>query len=186
MAGNRESSRRQSTRMAFCGLIVGLSVALMLTGGLIPIATYCAPMLCGVLLLPILLEFGKKAAWIAFCATAMISLMLGIDKEAAFFYLFIGYYPILKWEIDKIKKAPLRIAAKLGIFTVSIAIMYCILGFVLHMEVLVEEFSQMGALFLAIFVVMMNVCMMLYDRLIIPLSVLYVKRLRPRLKFLLK
>ena len=40
MANNRSRSRRQSSKIAFCGLMVALSVALMLTGGLIPIATY--------------------------------------------------------------------------------------------------------------------------------------------------
>ena len=50
MAGpNRADSRRQSSKIAFCGMMVALSVALMLTGGLIPIATYCAPLMCGVL-----------------------------------------------------------------------------------------------------------------------------------------
>lgn len=44
MAGqNRSASRKQSGKIAFCGMMVALSVALMLTGGLIPIATYCAP-----------------------------------------------------------------------------------------------------------------------------------------------
>ena len=46
MAGqNRSGSRKQSGKVAFCGMMVALSVALMLTGGLVPIATYCAPML---------------------------------------------------------------------------------------------------------------------------------------------
>ena len=53
MAGqNRSGSRKQSGKVAFCGMMVALSVALMLTGGLVPIATYCAPMLGGILLLP--------------------------------------------------------------------------------------------------------------------------------------
>ena len=48
MAGqNRSGSRKQSSKVAFCGMMVALSVALMLTGGLVPIATYCAPMLGG-------------------------------------------------------------------------------------------------------------------------------------------
>ena len=105
MAGsNRADSRRQSSKIAFCGMMVALSVALMLTGGLIPIATYCAPLMCGVLLLPIFLEYGKKTALTAYAATSLIVLILGIDKEAAFFYIFLGYYPVIKWNLDKLKK----------------------------------------------------------------------------------
>ena len=114
MAGqNRSASRKQSGKIAFCGMMVALSVALMLTGGLIPIATYCAPMISGVLLLPILLEYGKKTAWMGYLATALIVLILGIDKEAAFFYIFLGYYPIIKWSIDKLHQKPMRVILKL-------------------------------------------------------------------------
>ena len=52
------------------------------------------------------------------------------------------------------------------------------------MDAMVEEFSQMGAALLAVFIVLMNVCMFMYDRLLTPLVVLYVNRLRPKLRFL--
>ena len=124
MAGqNRSGSRKQSGKVAFCGMMVALSVALMLTGGLVPIATYCAPMLGGILLLPIMLEYGRKTAWTAYIATSLIVLTLGVDKEAAFFYLFLGYYPIIKWNIEKIGKKPLRLALKLVVFNAAIFLM---------------------------------------------------------------
>ena len=185
MAGqNRSGSRKQSTMVAFCGMMVSLSVALMLTGGVIPIATYCAPMLGSVLLLPIMLEYGRKTAWTAYIATALIVLTLGVDKEAAFFYIFLGYYPIIKWDIDKQKKKPIRLVLKLLVFNVSIVAMYAVLGFVLHMDAVVSAFAEMGAWLLAVFVVLMNVCLLLYDRLLLPLTVLYANKLRPRLRFL--
>lgn len=186
MTGNRRNSRQMSGKMAFCGLMVALAASLMFTGGLVPVLTYCAPMVAGVLLLPILLEYGKKAAWTAYAAVSLITLFVGIDKEAAFFFLFLGYYPILKWDVDRIKRKPARVLIKLLIFNVAIVAMYCVLGFLLNMDALVEEFTQMGTVLLAAFVVLMNVCMFLYDRLLSPLVVLYVKRLRPRLRFLRK
>ena len=184
MANNRSRSRRQSSKIAFCGLLVALSVALMLTGGLIPIATYCAPMASAILLLPILLELGKKAAWTAYAAVSLITLMLGIDKEAAFFYLFLGYYPILKWEIDRIKSKHLRLPCKLLVFNAAIALMYVTLGLLMNMTAIIEEFTQMGAVLLTAFIVMLNACLLLYDRLLFPLVYLYVNRIKPRLKFI--
>ena len=187
MAGqNRSVSRKQSSRIAFCGMMVALSVALMLTGGLIPIATYCAPMISGVLMLPILLEYGKKTAWTGYIATALIVLILGIDKEAAFFYIFLGYYPIIKWNIDKLRQKPLRIVLKLLLFNGAVVAMYAVLGFVLHMDAVVEEFTEMGTWMLAAFVVLMDLCLFLYDRLLVPMTVLYINKLRPRLHFLIR
>lgn len=184
MSDNRRKSREQSGKIAFCGLMVALSVTLMLSGGMIPVATYCAPMACGVLLLPILIEYGKKSAWIAFAAVSFITLLLGVDKEAAFFYLFLGYYPILKWSIDRIKKRPLRLLIKLLVFNGSVLLMYAVLGLLLNMDALLAEFTQMGTLLLVIFLLMLNVCLFLYDRLLFPLLYLYVQRIQPRLKFI--
>lgn len=186
MANNRSQSRQQSSKIAFCGLIVALSVTLMLTGGLIPIATYCAPMFAGILLLPILLEYGKKTAWTAFAAAAIITLLMDTDKEAAFFYLFFGYYPLLKWDIERIKNKHLRLPIKLLVFNGSIAIMYAMLAFLLNMQALVEEFSQMGGMLLVAFILVFDLCMLLYDRLLFPLIFLYVNRIQPKLRFLKK
>ena len=184
MAGRRQQSRIQSGKIAFCGMLVALSVVLMLSGGLIPIATYCAPMFCALLLLPILIEFGKKAAWTAFISVALITLFLGIDKEAAFFYLFIGHYPLLKWEIERIKQKRIKLLVKLLVFNLSICVRYWILGSLLGMDAIVAEFSEMGSILLIVFVVMLNLCLFLYDRLIFPLMLLYDRRIRPKLRYL--
>ena len=185
MAGNRSNSRRQSAKIAFCGLISALAVVLMLSGGLIPVATYCAPMASAILLLPVLIEYGKKAAWTSYAAVSLIVLLLGVDKEAAFFYLFLGYYPVLKWEIEKVRKKPLRMLLKLIVFNVSIAVMYAVMGFVLNMDALVAEFTQMGAFLLALFAVLLNLSLLLYDRLLLAMLFLYANKLRPRLKSIL-
>ena len=187
MAGqNRSASRKQSGKIAFCGMMVALSVALMLTGGLIPIATYCAPMISSVLLLPILLEYGKKTAWMGYLATALIVLILGIDKEAAFFYIFLGYYPIIKWSIDKLRQKPMRVILKLLLFNGAVVAMYAVLGFVLHMDAVVEEFTEMGMWMLAAFIILLDICLFMYDRLLVPMTVLYANKLRPRLRFLIR
>ena len=187
MAGsNRADSRRQSSKIAFCGMMVALSVALMLTGGLIPIATYCAPLMSGILLLPIFLEYGKKTALTAYIATSLIVLILGVDKEAAFFYIFLGYYPVIKWNLDKIKSKPLRVCIKLLLFNAAVFAMYAILGWLLHMDAIVAEFTEMGMGLLIGFVVLLDICLLMYDRLLIPLTIVYTKKLRPKLRFLLK
>ena len=182
---NRRQSRRQSARIAVCGMLTALSVALMLAGGLIPIATYAAPIFASVLLLPIMIEYGKKTAWTAYAAVSFLSLVMGMDKEAAFFYLFLGYYPILKWDIDRcIKRRPARVLLKLAVFTLATALMYATLGFLLHMDAVVAEFREMGVLLLMLFMAALNASMLIFDRLIMVLAILYVQRIRPRLRFL--
>ena len=184
MPEKRTSSRRQSIRVAYCGMAAGLSVVLMLLGGVIPAATYAVPMLCGLLLLPVLLEFDAKAAWTTYFASALIVLMLGFDKEAAFFYIFLGYYPIVKWKLDRIASRPKRMAVKILLFTVALAAMYGLLALLFPVAAFMQEFKEMGALMIAVFALLYIFCMMMYDRLLLPMAMLYMNRIRPRLKFL--
>ena len=184
MPEKRSSSRRQSIRVAYCGMAAGLSVVLMLLGGVIPAATYAVPMLCGLLLLPVLLEFDAKAAWTTYFASALIVLMLGFDKEAAFFYIFLGYYPIVKWKLDRIASRLKRMVVKILLFTVALAAMYGLLALLFPVAAFMQEFKEMGALMIAVFALLYIFCMMMYDRLLLPMAMLYMNRIRPRLKFL--
>ena len=186
MANHRKNARRQSVTVAFCGMAAALSAVVMMIGGVIPIATYAVPMICGMLLLPILIEFGKSAAWATFFAVALLSLMLGFDKEAAFFYLFIGYYPIVKWPLDRLKPKGKRILIKALLFSCTIGLMYALLYLLFPMEDLVEDFREMGAALSVVFLLVYVGCMFLYDRLLVQLLPLYANRVRPKFHFLMK
>ncbi|MBQ8080447.1 MAG: hypothetical protein IJ240_00965 [Clostridia bacterium] len=181
MSDRHSSARRQSVRMAYCGMAAGLSVVIMLLGGVIPAATYAVPMLCGLMLLPILLEFDARSAWITYFVVAALALILGFDKEAAFFYIFMGYYPIVKWRLDRIRRKGLRLAAKIGLFTAAITAMYALLLFVFPIEALREEFAGLGTAMTVVFVAVHVLSMLLYDRLLLPMSLIYVNWIRPKL-----
>lgn len=186
MPNHRKNARRQSVMVAFCGMAAALSVVVMMLGGVIPIATYAVPMICGTLLLPILIEFGKKAAWAAFFSVALLSLILGFDKEAAFFYLFIGYYPIVKWPLDRVKPKGKRVLCKALLFSGTMVVMYLLLYLLFPMEDMVEDFREMGAALSIVFLIVYVACMFLYDRLLVQLLPLYANRVRPKFHFLMK
>ena len=180
----RNNAHFQSMMMAYCGMTAALSAALLVTGTLIPVMTYAAPLMCGLLLLPVLMEFGKKAAWLTWGASALIVVMLGTDKEAAFFYLFLGYYPILKWEIEKLRSKPLKLLIKAGIFSAALALIYWILMVLLHMEAVAAEFAEMGRVLTIAFFICMVMLLLFYDRLLFPMCIVYTNRIKPHLRFL--
>ncbi len=151
--------RNTAYRTSFCALMAALGAAFMLTGNLIPVLTYVSPMLAGMTLIPVLYEFGKKSAWMTWAVTAALAMMLCADREEAFFYLFTGFYPIIKPDLDRIRSKSLRFLAKLAVFTVSIACMVLILLFVVGMTDIREEL-WLSLLFYA----MMIGLMFLYDR----------------------
>lgn len=170
--------RKQSRRMALCGMMVALSVTVMMMGGVIPLATFCSPAIAGLTLLPVMLECGRKWALSAYVAIAALSLMLSPDKESALLFAFLGYYPVLKVTLDKIRP-PLRVIAKLGVFNLAAGAMMLSIAFVFNMQHIVQEYAGMGAAMTAAFVVIANITMLLYDRMLVVMLYLYIKKLRP-------
>lgn len=113
MSLDREQNRKLTHAMAFCSLMAALGAALMTTGGMIPVLTYCSPLLAGVLLIPVLREYGEKWAWLVWLVTALLSLILSVDKEAALFYCFLGCYPILRRCFNRVRPKMLSWLLKL-------------------------------------------------------------------------
>ena len=72
---------------------------------------------------------------------------------------------------------------KLILYSISIVLMYIVLGFVMGMNVVLAEFSDIGWVFTLSLLVLYNICMLLYDRLLFPLVFLYVNRIKPKLQF---
>lgn len=173
--------KNRSRRMALCGMMVALGVVFMLMGGVIPLATFCSPALAGLVLLPLMTESGKKMALGAYVAISLLTLLLGPDKESALLFLFLGYYPVLKWTLDRIRVRPLRIAAKLAVFNLAAGAMLLSMSLVFNMQAVMDEYAAMSAAMLAAFVLLANVTLLLYDRVVLVMMVLYLKKLRPRL-----
>lgn len=167
--------------VAFCSLMAALGVVLMMTGGLIPVMTYCSPLLAGVLLIPVLRECGTKWAWMVWVVTAALSMILSADKEAAFFYLFVGYYPILKPGFDRIRPKALGFAVKLLFFAAAVALMYGLILTVLGLDIGMEELEELGRIAWIGFYLLLLLSMMIYDVALGNLTILYEYRLRPRI-----
>ena len=75
--------RKQSRDLALCGVLCALAVAIMAMGTIIPAATYCCPVLASMTIVPVLILCGEKLSWAMFAASAILSLLLAPDKEAA-------------------------------------------------------------------------------------------------------
>ena len=174
-------NRSRAYTVAFCSLMAALGAVLMLTGGLVPVMTYCSPLLAGVLLIPVMREHGNRWAWLVWLVTAALSMTLSADKEAAFFYLFLGCYPILKQGFDRRKPKPLALLLKLVYFSAAVALMYSLIYYVFRLDIGLEELEELGKLAGIAFYIMLVVCMLIYDCALRNLAILYEYKLRPRL-----
>ena len=166
--------RRQSRKMALCGMMTALSAAVLSTGSLIPFATFAIPMLAMLCLLPILHDWGAKYALMVYAAAAVLALMLCADKELALFYAFLGWYPAVRPRMAPLPR-PVRILLKCAMFTLAMAVMYLLIIFLFQMEAVAEEFAGYSTLMLALLVVLGNTSFLLLDVLLLRMSILYAR-----------
>ena len=146
--------------MALGGIFAALAVTLMSMGGLIPVATFVCPMFCMILLRLVNQLCGRRTGWAWYGAVAILSVLLGPDKEAAAVFVFLGYYPILKPGLDKMK-AP--VFWKLLLFNAAIGVMYFLLIRLFGMEQIASEYAELGTALTVILLILGNVTFFLLD-----------------------
>lgn len=161
--GNRESIQTSVRALALGGMMAALAVVIMCLGGLIPFATFVCPMICVLILQLIAKLCGNRIGWAWYGAVAMLSLLMGPDKEGAALFLFLGYYPLVKPGIDKL---PLRWLWKGILFNVMILGMYTVLIHLFGMAQLAAEFQEMGTILLVITLLLGNVTFFLLDKIL--------------------
>ncbi|MER2142209.1 MAG: hypothetical protein ABS888_00330 [Eubacteriales bacterium] len=172
---------KQTRRMAVSGMMVALATAIMLLGGVIPAATFVAPALAGIVLIPVLFEGGRRMALGAWLAISALGLILCADKEAALLFAFLGWYPPMKWTLDAKLPGWKGIPVKLVLWNACAGAMAVMIFFVFRMDQVIAEYREMGRAMLVVFILLANVTLLLYDRLLNIMAVLYVRKLRPKL-----
>lgn len=168
-----EGGRSKAFAISFGALMTAAGTAVMLLGALVPVFTYCSPLLASLFLLPVTEICGRRSAVLVWAVTAILTLLTGADKEAAFFYLFFGWYPLAKQGIDRIRQKVPGILVKILIFSAASASMYVLTCYVLGIEEIAESFSS-AAWVNALFFAAVVLCMMLYD--------MALTRLAPRIR----
>ena len=172
---------RTTRRVAVSGMMAALATAILLMGGVIPAATFVGPALAGIILIPVLVEGGRRMALGAWLAVSALSLMLCADKEAALLFAFLGWYPAVKWQLDARLPGWKGLPVKLLLWNVCAGALAAMIFFVFRMDQVMAEYREMSRTMLAVFILLANVTLVLYDRLLNIMLVLYVRKLRPKL-----
>jgi hypothetical protein len=149
-----------ASQMALGGMLAALALVIMSFGGMIPSATFVCPMLCCLILQMVRKLCGDRIGWAWYGAVALLSLLMGPDKEAAAVFVFLGYYPILKPKFDRSR---FKWLWKLLYFNTVILAMYWLLIHLFGMAELANEWEELGYLMTGIMLVLGNVTFILLD-----------------------
>ena len=179
--------RRKSYSVALCGVFGALSVVCMQLGVVIPIALYIAPALATLLVLIAQEECGARMAGTLYVAVSLISLLFVPDKEIAFVYVFLlGYYPLLKPYLDRMRSRVLCVAAKMGIFNLAMVVAYSLLLSLLMPGWLHRSYTAAELWGTAAIWAMGNLAFYLFDRAMLLFLRVYKIRWQPRLHRMLR
>ena len=165
----------KSREIALCGMMNALAVVLLSLGGLVPAATYCAPLLAMAVLLPVQEEYGKKMALTAWVSVSLLALMLTPDRETALVYVFFGWYPVVRPRIAALPSRLVRLAVRLIIANAAILLLY---GAVLRLMGLTADLLEETFLLNAALLAMGNVVFLLLDLVLARLTVLWHRKWR--------
>lgn len=177
---------KRSTRIAYGGIISALSLVAMFFTGVFPFAEYALPAVSGVFLVVLVIEFGFKAALIAFAAVALLSIVITPNKEAVVLFIaFLGYYPIVKGKIETLRtKAvpwakPVQWVLKFALFNAAAIVSYAFMIYVLGMTEIMEDFAVFK-LGIWILLLLGNAVFLIYDIAATRLVSLYIYQIKPK------
>ena len=159
----RDHTRTTVRSTALGGVAAALAVVIMCLGGLIPFATFVCPMLCILLLQFVFRACGGRMGWAWYGAVAILSLLMGPDKEGAALFVFLGFYPLVK---PRLEKLPLAWLWKAVLFNAAILLMYTLLIHLFGMNQLSSEFQEMGRLLLILTLALGNLTFFLLDKIL--------------------
>ena len=156
----RSNQNTPAYAVALGGVLAALAVVTMCLGTLIPVATFICPMACILMAQVVRKICGSRYGWAWYGAVAILSLLLSPDKEAAAVFAALGYYPLVKPRLEKLKFPWLW---KALLFNAVILILYWALMNLLGMEAIAEEFAEAGTVMTIVMLLLGNVTFFLLD-----------------------
>lgn len=174
---------KQNTKIALCSVTAALAVAVMLAS-YFPYLTYAVPALAGLFIMMPLIEINTRWAFSAYAVSAVLTIIFAEPESAVMYLCFFGYYPIIKALIEHLHKTVVEWIIKIAVFNIAVISGYALLTFV--MGISVEDIGELGKYGAYILLGFGNIVFVLYDIAISRMSVLYMIRLHPHIKKLLK
>lgn len=160
-------------KIAFCGVLGALATTLLLLGSVIPLALYISPALAMIAVMMAGEEYGAKTGLLLYLGVSLLALLLAADKEIALFFAFVGYYPVARVKINRIKSKALAWALKLLLVNAAVTAMYLFAALLLRLPALTQEMQSLTQALVLVYFLMGNLCLILYDIVLGRFTVLY-------------
>jgi len=175
----------KNSKITLCGVVSALCIALMFLNTVLPFMYLTIPAAAGILLLFLLLETSASWAFMSYATVSCLSILILPEKSSALlFILLLGYYPLIKFYIDKCKIKILNLLIKFLIFNLT-AILYFIIATKI-LKVPAEEIQAFGISIAWLLLMLGNITFFLYDFALKGVAWKYMYSLHPKIQKFIK
>ncbi len=102
----RQSMARKTRRLAVCSVLCALGVVVMGLGALVEIMDLTAAAMAALVILPILLTYGRTYALLSYAVMGVLGVILMPQSLTSWLFLgLVGYYPIVKERLDRLPRS---------------------------------------------------------------------------------
>ncbi len=163
-------------RVVICGVLVALSVIILYLGCAIEVLDLTLSAVVSLLVVVIVIEMGHRYAWLAYVATSILALIILPQKTPAIFYAcFMGFYPIIKSYVERLKSSLIQWVIKIATGSAALALM------LLLISVFVPDEFETGFVVISTYALGM-LAFVMYDIALSKLITVYFVKIRDRIK----
>lgn len=149
-----------------------------------PYLTYAIPAVAGLFIMITVIEINLKWAFLSYLSSAVLVFLFAEPESRLLYIFFLGYYPILKAIIEKIKKPVIEWILKVLSFNLAVLVVYMI--FAKPMGIDFSDFDTFGKYGALIVLSLGNLAFVLYDIAVSRMATVYMWVVRPKFKNILK
>lgn len=164
-------------------MMVALAVAFMLLS-YFPYLTFAIPGIAGLFIMAIVIEINCKWAIGGFLASAFFVLLFAEPESASIFVGFLGYYPILKASLEKLRKPIVEWIIKIVSFNIAVCGVYFLLSKLTGFST--EEFGRFAEYGVWILLALGNIVFVIYDIAVSRAAMVYMSVIHPKLSKIIK
>jgi hypothetical protein len=172
-----KSFRQRTKRLTVSAMLAAIGVVMLLIGSFLESLDLTVAALASMLCIYAVIELGGAYPWMIWGVTSLLGLLLlPYPKTPALFYLLIGFYPILKEKLEKLKRLPCLLF--------KLVVIHAVLGIVLLALWIFPELRELlGNVWLLLGTYAITVVtFLIYDYALTKLITFYLIRLRSRLR----
>lgn len=155
---------KTSFKVALGGICTAVCLIIMFCSGFLPMLDYTIPTFAGFMMVVMTVEINSKWAVAAYAAVSILCIFVTPNYEASLlFILFMGYYPILKFNLDKSKNKIISWIIKLAVFNAAAILFFLAFQYIFTAGKMLEGMEMFGKYAVAVLWLIAEGAFLIYD-----------------------